>query len=144
MLNSNEKQGTEAWLDEEGVTVKHCQYHYWCWSCAKHSPRSPSPPFTCHEDRWSSAQLAVPASRQGLMVMSPSSPKKKKKPVNHFSVLCLSPPPQPIYFWKHAGADWAMISCRELCFPLNIISPRLIYISQAKVKEYIHLCFVFC
>lgn len=98
-------------------------------------PPPPSPPFACHKNRWSSAQLVVPASRQGLMVMSPSSAQKKQKIVNSFSVPCLSPTPHPIYFWKHTGADWAMISWKESCFPLNITSPHLICISQGKVKH---------
>lgn len=102
-----------------------------------------SPPVTCHKNRWSSAQLVVPGSRQGLMVMSPSSEKNKNKnQLIAFQSFALVQPLN-LSISGSAGADWAMISCRELCFPLNIASPRLICISQGKVKESICLCLVF-
>lgn len=96
---------------------------------------SPVPPPPVIKTGGAQLSLWSAASQHSLMVMSPSSAvkekrKRKKKTVNGFSVPRPSPTPHPIYFWKNAGADWAMISWRELCFPLNITSPRLICISQ--------------
>lgn len=58
-----------------------------------------------------------------------------KKTVNGFSVAWFGPAHHPIYFWKHAGADWAMISLRELCFPLNITSPPYLDLTKQSQGE---------
>lgn len=162
--NSAEKRETDAWWEEEewsNVTRSEKERE---WNVASatidanpvpSSPlNSPVPPPPVIKTGGAQLSLWSAASQHSLMVMSPSSAVKKKKrekkkTVNGFSVPRLSPTPHPIYFWKHAGADWAMISWRELCFPLNITSPRLICISQGERERIsaqhrrIHL-FVFC